>query len=82
MCPCRPSAAFGNSCFGPGGAARCSMDDTVFAWQLMAGLAYNFTPNMAATFSYAYFATSDPEFEGIEFDYASHNVIVGLRFGF
>lgn len=59
-----------------------SDDDTVFAWQLMAGLAYNFTPNMAATFSYAYFATSDPEFEGIEFDYASHNVIVGLRFGF
>ncbi len=57
-------------------------DDTVFAWQVTAGLAYNFTPNVAGTVSYAYFATSDPEFDGVELDYDSHNVLAGIRYTF
>lgn len=57
-------------------------DDTVFAWQAVAGLAYNFTPNIAVTASYAYFATSDTNFDGVESEYGSHNVIGGVRFSF
>lgn len=57
-------------------------DDTVFAWQVTAGLAYNLTPNVAATVSYAYFRTSDPEFDDVEVDYDSHNILAGIRYTF
>ena len=57
-------------------------DDTVFAWQVTAGLAYHFTPNVAGTVSYAYFSTSDPEFEDAEIEYDSHNALVGIRYTF
>lgn len=57
-------------------------DDTVFAWQIVAGFAYNFTPNVAATVRYAYFATSDPEFDDVDSEYSGHNVLAGIRYNF
>ena len=57
-------------------------DDTVFAWQVVAGLAYNFTPNVAASVRYAYLATSDPEFDGVDSEYSGHNVLAGIRYSF
>jgi opacity protein-like surface antigen len=57
-------------------------DDTVFAWQVVTGLAYNFTPKLAATLRYAYFATSDPEFDGVDSEYSGHNVLGGIRYSF
>ena len=57
-------------------------DDTVFAWQVMAGLAYDVSPDIAATVSYTYFATSDAEFDGVGFEYASHNILAGIRFSY
>ncbi|MCK9275606.1 MAG: outer membrane beta-barrel protein [Syntrophales bacterium] len=65
-----------------GGIVMGSEDDTVFAYQLMAGFSYAFTESMALDLSYRYFATSDPEFGITEAEYASHNVYLGLRFGF
>lgn len=69
------------------GARIVDDSDTVFAFQAIAGLSYGFTPNLAATLTYAYFTTSDPKFEdelGGEFEaeYASHNVMAGLRYSF
>lgn len=56
--------------------------DVVFAWQLGGGLAYELTANVAATVRYTYLATSDPEFEGIDTSYDSHNLLFGLRYRF
>lgn len=57
-------------------------DDTVFAYQAIAGLSYGFTRNVTASVSYAYFATEDPNFNGTEADYQSHNVMAGIRYTF
>jgi hypothetical protein len=39
-------------------------------------------PNIAATVSYAYFATSDPEFDGVDSEYSGHGVLGGIRYSF
>jgi len=57
-------------------------DDTVFAWQVIAGLSYEFSPTVAGTLSYNYFATSDASFDGVKVAYGSHDVLVGIRMGF
>lgn len=59
-----------------------SESDTVFAYQAIAGLSYAFTPNIAGSLSYAYFATTDPKFGDAELDYNSHNVMAGIRYSF
>ncbi len=56
--------------------------DSVFAYQGIAGLSYHFTRNVSASVSYAYFATSDPDFDGSKGEYSSHNVMAGLRYTF
>ncbi len=62
-------------------------DDTVFAYQLGAGLGYEVNPNLTISLDYRFFATVDPDFTdptGIEFsaEYMSHNIGLGLRYGF
>lgn len=59
-----------------------SADDTVFAYQLGAGLGIALNKQLSLDLSYKYLATSDPEFEGSEAEYDSHNINVGLRFSF
>lgn len=58
--------------------------DTVFAYQGMAGVSYEFNETVTASLLYNYFATTDPSFTdeaGGPFDseYASHSIMVGLR---
>ena len=60
-------------------------DDTEveFAFQAIVGLSYHFTPNWAASFSYAFLGTSDPDFNGdFEAEYNSHNILFGARYSF
>lgn len=57
-------------------------DDTTFAYQLMAGVSYAFTPNIAASLGYAFFSAPDADFDGVDFDYDSHNVMAGIRYTF
>lgn len=58
-------------------------DDSVLAWQVGAGVAYEATPNLAVTLGYSFLTTADdPEFDGLEAEYLSHNVMVGLRYTF
>jgi opacity protein-like surface antigen len=56
-------------------------DDTVFAYQLGAGIAYQATPNVQLDLGYRYFATSDVEVEDgeIELDIDTHNIMAGVR---
>jgi opacity protein-like surface antigen len=56
--------------------------DTVFAWQLMAGIGCKLTERTTLDLSYRYFATSDPDFSGIEAEYGSHSVMAGVRVSF
>ncbi|ARM31504.1 outer membrane protein [Prosthecochloris sp. HL-130-GSB] len=57
------------------------MDDTVFAYQLGAGIAYQATPNVQLDLGYRYFATSDVEVgDGdYELDIDTHNIMAGVR---
>lgn len=57
-------------------------DDTVFAWQLMAGIGSKLTRSTTLDLSYRYHATSDPDFSGIEAEYDSHNIMAGIRVAF
>jgi len=57
-------------------------DDTVFAYQVGAGLAFAINPHMSIDLKYRYFATNDIYFEGIKAKFASHNVYCGFRFTF
>ena len=64
------------------GFALGDANDTVFAWQLMAGIGYKVTDNTVIDLSYRYFATATPDFDGMKAEYDSHNVMIGLRFLF
>lgn len=57
-------------------------DDTVFAYQFGGGVAFALNEAMAIDLGYRYFATEDPEFDGDEVEYKSHNVSLGLRINF
>jgi len=57
-------------------------DDTVFAYQVGAGLAFAINPHMSIDLKYRYFATEDLDFEGVKAKFASHNVYCGFRFTF
>ena len=70
-----------------GAGATISDDDNKFAYQAIAGLAYQLTPEVSLTADYRYFATQDPKFRvstgaTIETEYKTHNVMVGLMLRF
>lgn len=69
------------------GVSLVDDDDTVFAYQVRAGVAYQFTPTISGTLGYRFFDTEDPEFRsasGTQFDTEtrSHAVEVGIRIRF
>ncbi len=59
--------------------------DTVFAYQLMAGIGYDINPTTVLTVGYRYFGTTDPEFVSlgipIRATIAANEFNVGVRFG-
>lgn len=59
-----------------------SDDDTVFAYQVGLGVGYAVSEKTSIDLKYRYFGTDDPDFDGTEAEYASHNFYIGLRFGF
>jgi len=56
-----------------------SEDDTVFAYQLALGGSFSTYTNLNFDIQYRYFGTSDPNFAGLEAEYQTHNIMVGLR---
>ena len=57
--------------------------DTVFAYQLGGGVGYAVTQNITVDLTYRYFATRDAQFTPTEkIENASHNIYLGIRFGF
>lgn len=60
-----------------------SDSEVEFAYQAIVGLSYHFTPNWAASFSYAFLGTSDPNFDGdFDTEYHSHSILFGGRYSF
>lgn len=57
-------------------------DDNVFAYQGIVGIAFALNPQIKLDVQYRYFATDDPELGGTDFEYASNNAMIGLRFSF
>ena len=61
--------------------------DTAFAWQGMAGVAYAVSERVKLTLGYRYFSVPDADVNNnagtsFETDYASHDVMFGLRYSF
>lgn len=60
-----------------------SADDTVFAYQVGAGVGYALSKKVTLDAKYRYFATSDPKFfDTVKMDFASHNLFLGVRVNF
>jgi len=59
-----------------------TMKDTVFAYQVGAGVSYAMTENVSLDGTYRYFGTSDPRELGVSMNYSSHNVYLGARYNF
>lgn len=70
-----------------GGINFSDSSDDVFAYQAIAGLAFPLEKRLTLTLDYRYFATEKARFKdvlgnGFESDFASHNVLIGLRYSF
>ena len=65
-----------------GAASGFDKNDTTFAWQVSGGFVYNFNSRWAGTLNYSYFVAEYPSFDVLDIDYASHNVLAGLRYSF
>jgi len=59
-----------------------SEDDTVFAYQLILGGSFSSSEQFSVDLQYRYFATDDPEFNGLDAEYSTHNVMIGFRRSF
>ena len=57
-------------------------DDTVFAYQFILGGSFASSETLSVDLQYRYFATDDPEFDGLDAEYSTHNVMIGLRRSF
>ena len=57
-------------------------DDNVLAYQIILGCGYAAIEQLSIDLQYRFFSTEDPEIDGIDVEYQSHNVMLGLRFSF
>jgi opacity protein-like surface antigen len=57
-------------------------DDSVFAYQLILGGSFASSETLSVDLQYRYFATDDPEFDGVDAEYSTHNFMIGLRQSF
>lgn len=64
------------------GKVWISEDDTVFAYQVGAGVAYDLTKNLTIDIKYRYFATAELGFGEVKATFANHNVYFGFRYNF
>jgi len=64
------------------GFSGSSDEDTVFAYQIGAGVGYAITEKVTIDLKYRYFGTADSEYDTTEAEFASHNVLIGIRLNF
>ncbi|RLB77540.1 MAG: hypothetical protein DRH06_03570 [Deltaproteobacteria bacterium] len=57
-------------------------DDDVVAYQIMLGGGFAATEQLSIDLQYRFFGTEDPDIDGVDIEYQSHNVMLGLRYSF
>lgn len=62
-------------------------DSKLLAYQAGLGVCWEFSPHFLLDFSYRYYGTTDPEFtkqdgNTLDYEYASHRVLAGVRLAF
>jgi opacity protein-like surface antigen len=72
---------------GPVGSPAENDDDTVFAYQLIAGVGYELSPTLTIFADYRLFGTTDPEFTQssgtvIETEYLNSTMLIGISTSF
>ncbi len=67
---------------GDGTAFFADGTDTVLAYQAIAGVAVPVASDTSVGFEYRYFGTQDPEDDGVETEYGTHNIGVRLNHSF
>ena len=58
-----------------------SDNDSVFAWQIGAGVGIKASDKVTFDISYRYFSTADPTLHDMKFSIGSHNILAGVRIG-
>lgn len=72
-----------NDLFAEGWSKKVNVDDTVFAYQLSAGVGYAINETLTIDALYRYLATDDPRFEDdTDYEFSSHNFLIGIRVNF
>ena len=71
-----------SSAVNAGGITIRSDNDSVFAYQAIAGVAYTFAEVWMAQLEYRFFGTTDPTYGGTESEYKAHNLFIGIRYNF
>ena len=56
--------------------------DVAMTYQGLTGMSYALSEQWDTTFTYSYMSALDTEFDGVDFEYKTHNVMAGLRFRF
>lgn len=59
-----------------------SYSDTVFAYQVGAGVGFAVTEKVTIDLKYRYFGTSDPKFDVVKTTNSSNNIYLGVRYTF
>lgn len=57
-------------------------DDDVLAYQVGFGVGYSINKQVTLDLKYRFFATADPNFDGTDAEYRSHNILLGIRYNF
>jgi len=63
-------------------ALNLDASDTVFAYKLALGSAYEINQDFDLTVGYHYFGTDDPDLDDTKFNYDTHNFNAGVRYSF
>lgn len=79
-------AGLGGASLEADGIALSDDEDTVFAYQVRAGLGYRIRPGFHVSLGYRFFDADDPEFRSslgrFETEYRSHAIEAGFRYTF
>lgn len=66
-----------------GGGVSIPDDDVwQFAYQFGIGIGWQVTKSLTLDLSYRFYATLDPKFNGIEMEYQTNNILLGVRYNF
>lgn len=57
-------------------------EDSVFAYNVMGGVAYELTDHWVGRAGYRYLGTTDPKIQGVEAEVDIHELVFGLRYEF